>query len=62
MKERISVSLDKELLKMVDYLLEKKYDRLANRSAIIEYYLRNPRSIVEDYVKFREASGGRVLT
>jgi len=62
MKQRISVSLDKELLKMVDFLLEKKYDDLANRSALIEYYLRNPRSLVEDYMKFREAFGGRVLT
>ena len=61
-KERLTICLEKDLIKMIDYLIEKKYDNLANRSSLIEYYLRKPKSIVEDYQKIvREHSGG-ILT
>ena len=63
MKQRVSISLEEELIKKIDYLLEKKYDGLASRSAIIEHYLRKPKSLVEDHRKlYEETSLGRVLT
>ena len=62
-KQRISVSLDQDLIKKIDYLLENKYDGLPSRSAIIERYLREPKSVIEDYQQAREqVMEGRVLT
>ena len=54
MKRRLSISLEEDLLKQIDYLLENKYDGLASRSSLIERYLREPKSIVEDFVKFHQ--------
>ena len=63
MKQRLSICLEKDLIKKIDYLLENKYDGLPSRSAIIEHYLRQPKSVVEDHRKLREQiSLGRVLT
>ena len=61
MKERLSICLEKDLIKKIDYLVEHKYDGLASRSAIIEQYLRKP--VIEDYRQIRQqAVEGRVLT
>ena len=63
MKQRLSICLEKDLIKIIDYLLEKKYDGLPSRSAIIEHYLREPKSVIEDYRHVREqVVKGRVLT
>ena len=63
MKKRLSICLEEDLIKKIDYLLEKKYDNLASRSAIIGHYLTKPKSLIEDYEKLRqENSLGRVLT
>ena len=62
MKRRLSICLEKDLIKKIDYLLRIKYDGLASRSALIEHYLTMPKSILEEYSKVREETPGRVLT
>jgi len=62
MKQRLSICLEKDLIKKIDYLLKNKYDGLASRSALIEHYLTEPKSILEDYSKVREETLARVLT
>ena len=59
-KERVTVCIDKEILKMIDHIIEKKYNNLVSRSSLIDYYLK--KSVAEDYQKIvREHSGG-ILT
>lgn len=62
MKERVSVSLEKELLKTIDYLIEKKFEGIASRSSVIEYYLK--KGMEGDVRKIREeeaSKGARFL-
>ena len=64
MKKRLSICLEEDLIKTIDYLIDKKYDGLPSRSGLIERYLREPKSIIEDAMKLREEEAsrrGRVL-
>jgi len=64
-KVRISISIDKEILGYLDYIIEKKFNGIKGvRSALIEYYLKYPKSVVNDFKALKEEelrNRGRVI-
>ena len=63
MKKRLSISLEEDLIKTIDYLISKRYEGLPSRSSIIEHYLK--KGIEDDVRKLREeeiGGRGRVLS
>jgi len=62
MKKRLSICLEKNLIKTIDYLIEKRYGGMPSRSSIIEYYLK--KGMEDDIRKLQEeeiSKRGRVL-
>ena len=62
-KDRVTLTIDRDLLKAIEHLREKRFAGVGSRSAIIEYYLR--KGIEDDLRKIREEeikSYGRVIT
>jgi len=58
MKQRLSICLEKELVKALDFIAKEKFNGLISRSKLIEYYLTE--NVMEEYKKLR-AARARVL-
>jgi len=62
MKKRLSICLDDKLIKLLDYIREKKYENLISRSRLIEFFLREPVLEMAKKIQEEESSRrGRVL-
>jgi len=59
LKRQVSICLDEEVVRALEYVLEKKYGGLASRSAVIECYVR--KGLEEDLRMLEEPRKARVL-
>ena len=62
MKKRLSICLEENLIKKIDYLckrIKRNHGGSPSRSSIIEHYLREPKSIVEVVRKLRAEDSRR---
>jgi len=57
MKKRLSICLEEDLIKTLDFLKEKRYGGMPSRSSIIEYYLK--KGMEDDVRKFREEEASK---